>query len=124
MIASRNSAEPHIRRIYDATYGVCFLATPHCGSALANWASVLGQITGVVKRTDASLLRALQPESEVLALIQTDFHNMVRSRQDQGRPALRITCFYEELPVRGIGEVSFRDAVPSRLSFCLLFLGN
>lgn len=110
MIASRNSAEPHIRRVYEATYGVCFLATPHCGSTLASWATILGQIANIVKKTDTGLLQALQPESEVLALIQTDFHNMVRGRQDQGKPALRITCFYEELPVRGVGEVS-----PSKL---------
>ncbi|KAH7118589.1 hypothetical protein B0J13DRAFT_651721 [Dactylonectria estremocensis] len=105
MIASRNSAEAHLQRMYYSTYGVCFLGTPHCGSDLANWASVVGKITNIVKTTNTSLLNVLQAESEVLALIQTDFHNLVRSRQDQGWPALRITCFYEELGLRNVGTI-------------------
>ncbi|KAJ4132375.1 hypothetical protein NW754_015190 [Fusarium falciforme] len=105
MVASRNSAEAHLQRISASTYGVCFLGTPHCGSILANWASVVGKMTKIVKNTNTSILQVLRPESEVLARIQTDFHNMVRSRQDQGQPALRITCFYEELPVRNVGEI-------------------
>ncbi|CAI4213165.1 unnamed protein product [Parascedosporium putredinis] len=87
MIASRNSAEPHIRRVYEATYGVCFLATPHCGSTLASWATILGQIANVVKKTDTGILQALQPESEVLALIQTDFHNMIVPKHSAILPA-------------------------------------
>ncbi|KAM5354693.1 hypothetical protein ACJ41O_001340 [Fusarium nematophilum] len=102
MLASRNSAEAHLQRISASTYGVCFLGTPHCGSILANWATILGNMTNIVKKPNTSILQVLRTESEVLARIQTDFHNMVRSRQDPGQPALRITCFYEELPVRNI----------------------
>ncbi|KAH7329701.1 hypothetical protein B0I35DRAFT_404883 [Stachybotrys elegans] len=110
MLASKNSAETHIQRVYDATHGVCFLGTPHCGSKVANWASIFGQIMNVVKRTNTSLLSYLQPESEVLRLIQEEFHTMLRSRRDQGRMDLRITCFYEELPVRGVGEIVPKDS--------------
>src|ERR1700728_2973908 len=106
MLSSKNSAEPHIRSLFDCTVGVCFLGTPHCGSSAANWASVFGSIANVVKTTNTSLLNVLQPESEVLARIQGDFHTMLRTSLGQGRPALKITCFYEELPVRGVGEVS------------------
>ncbi|KAM5377525.1 hypothetical protein ACJZ2D_004894 [Fusarium nematophilum] len=105
MLASRNSAEAHLQRISASTYGVCFLGTPHCGSILANWATILGNMTNIVKKPNTSILQVLRTESEVLARIQTDFHNMVRSRQDPGQPALRITCFYEELPVRNVGEI-------------------
>ncbi|KAI9781444.1 MAG: hypothetical protein M1839_006038 [Geoglossum umbratile] len=59
----------------------------------------------MVKTTNTSLLNVLQPESEVLARIQGDFHTMLRTSLHQGWPALKITCFYEELPVRGIGEI-------------------
>jgi protein SERAC1 len=106
MLASRNSAEAHVQSIYDNTVGVCFLGTPHCGSALAGWAAIFGQIATVVKKTNTSILKVLEPESEVLALIQGDFHTMLRGRPEQGRPPLKMTCFYEELPVRGAGEVS------------------
>jgi len=51
------------------------------------------------------LLRVLEPESEVLARIQGDFHAMLRLRTDQKRPPLLITCFYKELPVKGVGEI-------------------
>jgi hypothetical protein len=103
MLASRNSPEPHLQRVYDSTVGVCFLGTPHCGSTLANWATVFSQIAGTVKKINTELLRVLQPESEVLARIQGDFHAMLRNRG--GRPPMAITCFYEELPVKGVGEV-------------------
>ncbi|KAK3358093.1 Alpha/Beta hydrolase protein [Lasiosphaeria hispida] len=105
MLASRNSPEPHLQNIYDTTVGVCFLGTPHCGSTLANWGAVFGQIANTVKKINTNLLKVLEPESEVLAIIQGDFHAMLRSRSDQGRPSLSITCFYEELPVKGVGEI-------------------
>ena len=106
LLSARNSAEPHIEGLLDCTVGVCFLGTPHCGSQLANWASIFGNIANVVKTTNASLLDVLKPESEVLARVQQDFHTMLRARNNQGQPPLKITCFYEELPVRNIGEVS------------------
>ncbi|KAK5655837.1 hypothetical protein OQA88_5376 [Cercophora sp. LCS_1] len=105
MLASRNSPEPHLQRVYESTVGVCFLGTPHCGTTLANWATVFGQISSTVKKINTDLLKVLEPESEVLARIQGDFHAMLRSRADQGRPNLSITCFFEELPVKGVGEI-------------------
>lgn len=43
-------------------------------------------------------------ESEVLARIQADFHTMIRGSAQTGT-TMAITCFYEELPVLGIGMV-------------------
>ena len=103
MLASRNSPENHLQKVYNSTVGVCFLGTPHCGATLANWATVFSQMAGTVKRMNTDLLRVLKPESEVLARIQGDFHAMLRSRN--GRPPLAVTCFFEELPVRGVGEI-------------------
>ncbi|KAI9710416.1 MAG: hypothetical protein M1812_007452 [Candelaria pacifica] len=105
LLSSKNSAEPHIQSLLDHTVGVCFLGTPHCGSEIANWASVFGNIASVVRTTNMSLLNVLKPESEVLARIQQEFHTMLRARRNQGLEPLKITCFYEELAVRGIGEI-------------------
>jgi hypothetical protein len=58
------------------------------------------------KRTNTRLLETLSPDSEVLAWIQKDFHTMLRSRQKEGKEPPKITCFYEELPIHGIGEVT------------------
>jgi hypothetical protein len=106
MLSSKNAAEPHIQSLLAHTVGVCFLGTPHCGSQLANWASVFGKLFSVVKKMDTGLLEVLTPESEVLSRIQQEFHTMLRARRDKGLDVINITCFYEELPVRGVGEVS------------------
>jgi len=52
------------------------------------------------------MLTVLDRESEVLARIQDQFHAMIRSRNDDGYDSIQITCFYEELPVLGVGVVS------------------
>jgi protein SERAC1 len=105
MLASKNSAEPHIRQLLDCIVGVAFMGTPHCGSDLSNWAKMFGNFTNIFKKTNTSLLGTLEPQSEVLARIQKEFHTMLRARRDDGKKQLLITCFFEELPVRGIGEV-------------------
>jgi hypothetical protein len=37
--------------------------------------------------------------------VQGGFHTMIRSRAQQGLPPIEITCFYEELPLAGVGVV-------------------
>ncbi|KAG9229223.1 Alpha/Beta hydrolase protein, partial [Amylocarpus encephaloides] len=105
MLLSKNSAEPQIQSLLSSTAGVCFLGTPHCGASAANWATVLGSIVNVVKTTNTGLLNVLKPDSQVLARIQGDFHSMLRMSSAQGVTQLKITCFFEELPVRGVGEI-------------------
>ncbi|KAL2796248.1 hypothetical protein BJX66DRAFT_336262 [Aspergillus keveii] len=105
LLSSKNSAEGHLQHIVECTVGITFLGTPHCGSNLANWAKVFGRVITMFKRTNTRLLETLSPDSEVLAWIQKDFHTMLRSRQQEGKQPLRITCFYEELPIHGIGEI-------------------
>ncbi len=72
---------------------------------MASWASVFSGLANVLKKSNTDLLGVLRPESEVLARLQQDFHTMLRDRADSGKPALKITCFFEDLPVRGVGEV-------------------
>jgi len=81
------------------------MGTPHCGSDLASWVKVFGSLTDMFKKTNTELLKTLQPDSEVLARIQTEFHTMIRARADDGKRAIKISCFFEELPVRGAGLI-------------------
>ena len=81
------------------------MGTPHCGSDLAIWATVFGSLTDMFKKTNTELLQTLKPNSEVLARIQTEFHTKIRARADDGRRAIKISCFFEELPVRGAGLI-------------------
>ncbi|KAI9715704.1 MAG: hypothetical protein M1812_005856 [Candelaria pacifica] len=105
LLASRNSAENHLQHILECTRGIIFLGTPHSGSGLAGWAESSAKLIGLVKQTNPQILAVLKSESEVLARIQTDFHTMIRARVNKGNQPIHITCYYEELPLPGIGEV-------------------
>lgn len=98
--------ERHIQNILDCTRGIVFLGTPHHGSGLAQWAERLATAIGLLKQTNPQILTVLKNDSEVLARIQASFHTMIRSRTQDGLPSIEITCFFEELPLPGIGVVS------------------
>lgn len=106
LLASKNSAEKHLQNILTCTRGILFLGTPHAGSDLATWAELLAKSVGLVKQTNPQILDVLKRESEVLARIQKEFQSMLRSRLKNHDPSIAITCFYEQLPLPGIGEVS------------------
>lgn len=59
----------------------------------------------LIKQTNSDIVNVLRRDSELLARIQDDFHSMLRSRIDDGQRQIFITCFYEELPLAGVGEV-------------------
>jgi hypothetical protein len=61
---------------------------------------------GIVKQTNSKIVDVLRRDSEVLARIQDGFHTMVKARREEGLLPIEITCFYEELPLIGIGLVS------------------
>ena len=83
------------------------MGTPHCGSGLAEWAVVGSMFLQYFRRVNQQTLEALQQKSEVMARIRQDFHTMLRERDQSRENAIVIICFYEELPVRTVGEVRF-----------------
>ncbi len=98
--------ERHLKQILHCTRGIIFLGTPHHGSGLARWAESLAKSIGLIKHTNPEILAVLRSESEVLERVQDGFHTMIRSRAQDGLPPIEITCFYEELPLPGVGVVS------------------
>ena len=66
-----------------------------------------GKFIGLMRRTNKQILDVLNPDSEVLANIQSEFHTMLRARANIGEKAIGIMCFFEELPVVGVGMVSY-----------------
>jgi len=86
-------------------HGIVFLGTPHHGSGLARWAERLSRSIGIIKQTNTQIVEVLKRDSEVLAGIQDGFHTMVLARGKEGQP-IEISCFFEELPLPGIGQVS------------------
>ena len=87
--------------------GILFVATPHAGSSLATWAARLAKSLNIVKRTNSDLVAVLRDDSEVLERIQNEFPNMLRRREEDGQSPVKITCFYEELPMEILGDVVY-----------------
>ena len=81
------------------------MGTPHCGSGLADLAVIGGRLFQFFRRVNRETLEILQQKSEIMARIRQDFHTMLRGRDQSKNRGIAIVCFYEELPVRAIGEV-------------------
>ncbi|KAH0544912.1 hypothetical protein FGG08_000992 [Glutinoglossum americanum] len=105
LVEAGQRPEDHLRSILYSTRGILFLGTPHHGSGLAEWAEKLSRSIGVLKQTNSEIVAVLRSDSEVLARIQSSFHTMIRSRSKDGLQPIEITCFYEELPLPGVGVV-------------------
>ncbi len=101
---SKKSVEKFLRKIEQCTVGIVFLGVPHCGADLGAWGSFGTQLANVVKRPNQDILGVLKPGSEMLHLVENDFHKILRLRKDE-ESEISITCFYEELDVRPIGQV-------------------
>ncbi|KAM5357709.1 hypothetical protein ACJZ2D_015994 [Fusarium nematophilum] len=109
VLLSRNNPEPHLRDIFDYTKGIIFLGTPHRGSWMADWAKIPASALGIVKSTNKSLLKILETDDAYLQSVQDRFWSMVREQQKAGRD-LEVTCFFEELPLSGVGKVVSKDS--------------
>lgn len=103
---AKQRPEKHLKQILHCTRGILFLGTPHNGSGLAHWAQILAKTLGLIKQMNPEILAVLKSESEVLERVQASFHTMILSRARDGLPEIEITCFYEELPLPGVGMVS------------------
>ena len=115
---SAQCPEQHLKSVLAATRAIAFLGTPHHGSGLAGWAERQSRSIGLIKQTNPEIVTVLQRESEVLSRIQHSFHTIVRARNAETSRPFEITCFYEELPLPGIGVVR---AVSSQKWFLLTF---
>ncbi len=121
LTAARQRPEKHLQNILHSTCGIIFLSTPHHGAGLAKCAEMLAKSIGLLKQTNPQILAVLESDSEVLARIQDSFHTMIRSLHKDGLRPIEITCFFEELPLLGIGVVSLAMYLTSSLHTNLLF---
>jgi protein SERAC1 len=103
---SQQRPEQHLQNVFHSTRAIIFLGTPHHGAGLARSVERLAKSIGLIKQTNPEILQVLKSDSEVLARIQDSFHAIVRSRNNAGLQPIEITCFFEELPLPGVGSVS------------------
>jgi pimeloyl-ACP methyl ester carboxylesterase len=101
---SRSSPDAHLQNIEANTIGLAFLGTPHFGADKASWGGYGAKLLSLVKETNKHIVQVLEPDSEMLAMIQKKFHGILRTRSI-GRP-IDVTCFYEEVPLPVLGLVS------------------
>ncbi|KAI0456108.1 hypothetical protein F5B21DRAFT_502584 [Xylaria acuta] len=102
---ARQRTERRFQSILRSARGIVFLGTPHHGASLAVWAERLSMYIGVVKQTNSKILGVLREDSEVLARVQDGFHIMIQARSQERLQSIKISCFYEELPLAGVGVV-------------------
>ncbi|RSL50958.1 hypothetical protein CEP53_008623 [Fusarium sp. AF-6] len=109
ILLSRISPEPHLRDIFDSLKGVLFMGTPHKGSWIADWSKIPASGLGVVKSTNQNILTVLRTDDQLLEAIQRDFLGMLRQMGEE-QQRIQITCFFEELPLLGVGLVVTKDS--------------
>ena len=83
---------------------------------------MLAKSIGLIKQTNPQILQVLRSDSEVLARIQDSFHVMVRARNQERIRPIEITCFYEELPLPGVGSVSKSVYISEHSNLIYLYL--
>jgi len=106
--AAKMEGDPRLQTLFSSTCGVLFMGTPHQGSSLAPWAKGIAGTLGFVKQTNRRLLHVLRTDSELLSRVNEAFLTMVENRKATSSPLypIRISCFFEELPLPVVGLVS------------------
>jgi hypothetical protein len=103
LLTSRNSNDPDLNLILNYTFAIAFMGTPHGGSGLADWGSVLTRMISFIAPTNRDIVKALERDSETLAAVEEDFQQMLIGKR------IEVFCFYESNETRGFGRVSKFD---------------
>ncbi|KAI0151627.1 hypothetical protein GGR57DRAFT_470905 [Xylariaceae sp. FL1272] len=102
LCVAAESAFHHHGVLHRDVVGLCFLGTPHRGSDLADYASIVTRILKITgKRVNEVIVDVLRPDSEVLTDVQESFGMWWVKNQHR----CYLSCFYEEHEVAGIGMI-------------------
>jgi hypothetical protein len=102
LLAAKDNSEKYIRKLVQRARGIVFLGTPHLGTDKAKWAVLLANFASVFEKGNTGLPGVLKPDSEVLARINSEFHQMVSIRTQENQLPIWIKCFYEVYPYKGV----------------------
>lgn len=109
ILLSRNIPEPHLQGVFNHAEGIIFMGTPHRGSWMADWAEIPATALGLIKSTNKALLEILGTDNQMLEDTRLNFSAMIRELSKSSKP-IQVTCFSEELPLRGVGMVVSKDS--------------
>jgi hypothetical protein len=96
-----SDATRRVDSIANNTIGVLFMGTPHYGSSLASWGSVLAKLARTFRATNTEIVATVERGSADLQRVGEEFQRMLH-RPDIGIDAI---CFYEELPMPALGKI-------------------
>ena len=112
---SHGAPESYLKQVVECTKAIAFIGTPHAGSDLQKWGTILIKLISIMKRTNNEIVGILNPGSEVLSNLQEEFHLMQESRRREGKTISDLFCFFEELDVPVLGMVLdpfYHDCMP------------
>lgn len=99
--AARAEVVPHLKEIYNATYGIIFLGTPHRGSSIASLGTMAHNASKVLwKRPNTAVLQDLERHSTTLERVGKGFGQILVERMNS-RP-VEVHSFFEEKPTKGV----------------------
>lgn len=91
-----SGAKSYLSAIFPATFGICFLGTPHRGSEAASLGKMVVEISKLFFRyPNTQVLRALEVNSETLDRVDTTFREIISGG------SINIASFRETVPSRG-----------------------
>ncbi|KAH7231615.1 Alpha/Beta hydrolase protein [Fusarium redolens] len=109
ILLSQNNPNRTLQDLFTHIRGIVFIGTPHKGSWMADWARIPAAALGIVKSTNKSLLKILEPDDKFLESINIRFLAMMRGQRKEGRQ-LEVACFFEELPLPIVGKVVSKES--------------
>ncbi|KAH7308397.1 hypothetical protein B0I35DRAFT_453717 [Stachybotrys elegans] len=91
ILLSRNNPDRQRRDLFKYIKGIVFMAL------------------GLVKSVNKSLLKILETNDQLLESVHARFLYLVREQRETGRQ-LEVACFFEELPLHGVGKVVSKES--------------
>lgn len=79
LLIARGSSQLHVKLLLHKTIAIVFMETPHAGSPKAD------ALSNLVRKTNRSIVAVLEPGSEMLEILQQEFHTMLEDRGKEGK---------------------------------------
>ncbi|KAE9379878.1 hypothetical protein N431DRAFT_121536 [Stipitochalara longipes BDJ] len=94
---------PKWQQIAKSTIGAAFFATPHCGSDLFRWRSMLDNfVSYIIPDDDRPPQTFVRPDCPDFTVLQRDFETLLTKRKTSGKE-IHVISWYEKRPMPGVG---------------------